>query len=63
MLEKELPAVDDERVSYIHWDDNEEDYGLDDIFNIENDEAFQLIEEKALIDPEDDDFLNGRLDY
>lgn len=63
MLEKESPDIDVDRISSKHWDDIEEDYGLDDDSRIERDEEFQLIEERDLIDPEDDDFIGGKLDF
>lgn len=63
MSEKELPVIVVDRISSKHWDDTEEDYAVDDDFDSENDDAFQSIEDRDLIDPEDDDFEGRVLDF
>ena len=57
MFEKELPDTTGNRILSPCWDDNEEYYDdMDDEFCSESYDVYQSIEDKELLDPEDDDF-------
>ena len=57
MSEKELPENTDNRILSPCWDDNEEYYDdMDDEFCSDSYDLFQSIEDRGLLDPEDDEF-------
>jgi len=58
MLEKELPDTDDYHIPNRCRDDD-----IDDEFCSEYYDLYQSIEDKDLIDPEDDDFEDHELDF
>lgn len=64
MLERELPDTNENRLISPWWDDNEEfDDDMDDEFCSESYDEFQSIEDKSLLDPEDDDFDYEEIEF
>lgn len=64
MLERELPDTNENRLISPWWDDNEEfDDDMDDEFCSESYDLYQSIEDKNLLDPEDDDFEYEEIEF
>lgn len=63
MSEKELTDISDNRILTPCWDDDEEFYDFDDEFPSESNYLFQSIEDRELLDPEDDDFYDFEYEY
>lgn len=64
MLERELPDTNENRLISPWWDDNEEfDDDMDDEFCSDSYDEFQSIEDKSLLDPEDDDLEYEEIEF
>lgn len=64
MLEIELPDNNENWVVSPCWDDNEEDFDdMDDEFCSDSYDEFQSIEDKSLLDSEDDDLEYEEIEF
>lgn len=64
MLEIELLDNNENWVVSPFWDDNEDDFDdMDDEFCSDSYDEFQSIEDKSLLDPEDDDLEYEEIEF